>query len=163
MIKRRAHVTFSQSEAKCPLLGFPLSGEGRCMMKMSQRKIKVKICTFYQTGNDFYKTNHSKIHDIRPITPKSDWSYNHPPLYRERVIFSGFVRLCYFLLAQNYEIFDKTSARTWSLIIEVRGGNLDLAHFRVTGRDTLLTWFIDPRSYQNVVLSLYYLNNIVKF
>ena len=32
-------------------------------------------------GNDFYKTNHSKIHEIRPITPKSDWSYNHPLLY----------------------------------------------------------------------------------
>ena len=29
-------------------------------------------------GNDFYKTNHTKIHEIRPITPKSDWSYNHP-------------------------------------------------------------------------------------
>ena len=26
------------------------------------------------------KTNHSKIHEIRPITPKSDWSYNHPLL-----------------------------------------------------------------------------------
>ena len=35
----------------------------------------------FRGGNDFYKTNHSKIHEIRPITPKSDWSYNHPPLY----------------------------------------------------------------------------------
>ena len=34
----------------------------------------------FRGGNDFYKTNHSKIHEIRPITPKSDWSYNHPPL-----------------------------------------------------------------------------------
>ena len=34
----------------------------------------------FRGGNDFYKTNHSKIHEIRPITPKSDWSYNHPLL-----------------------------------------------------------------------------------
>ena len=32
-------------------------------------------------GFDFYKTNHPKIDEIRPITPKSDWSYNHPLLY----------------------------------------------------------------------------------
>ena len=32
----------------------------------------------FRGGNDFYKTNHSKIDEIRPITPKSDWSYNHP-------------------------------------------------------------------------------------
>ena len=30
VIKGRAHVTLSQSEAKCPFLGCPLSGEGRC-------------------------------------------------------------------------------------------------------------------------------------
>ena len=34
------------------------------------------------SGKEFYKTNHSKIPEIRPITPKSDWSYNHPPLYQ---------------------------------------------------------------------------------
>ena len=31
VLKGRAHVTFSQSEAKCPLLGCPLSWEGRCI------------------------------------------------------------------------------------------------------------------------------------
>ena len=34
----------------------------------------------FRGGNDFYKTNHSKIHEIRPITSESDWSYNHPLL-----------------------------------------------------------------------------------
>ena len=35
----------------------------------------------FRGGNNFYKTNHSKIHEIRPISPKSDWSFNHLPLY----------------------------------------------------------------------------------
>ena len=41
--------------------------------KNSSKSAKGNFC-----GNDFYKTNHSKIHEIRPITPKSDWPYNHP-------------------------------------------------------------------------------------
>ena len=45
----------------------------------------------FRGGNDFYKTNHSKIHELRPITPKSDWSYNHPPLYRNNMELSGYV------------------------------------------------------------------------
>ena len=31
----------------------------------------------FRGGNDFYNTKHSKIYEIRPITSKSDWSYNH--------------------------------------------------------------------------------------
>ena len=38
------------------------------------------ITAQFRGGNDFYKTTHSKIYEIRPITPKSDWYYRHPPL-----------------------------------------------------------------------------------
>ena len=31
----------------------------------------IQITPKFRGGNDFYKTNHSKIHEIRPITPKS--------------------------------------------------------------------------------------------
>ena len=54
----------------------PITRKKKCAGMTAIRPITPK----FRGGNDFYKTNHSKIHEIRPITPKSDWSYNHPLL-----------------------------------------------------------------------------------
>ena len=44
VIKGRAHVTFSQSEAKWPLLGWPLSGGGGCTRQFNCNcKLKINF------------------------------------------------------------------------------------------------------------------------
>ena len=68
----------------------------------------------FRGGNDFFNTNHSKIPEIRPITPKSDWYYRRPPLYFFRITHNG--------IFQSTSSFGELTFLIWLCAICLRTG-----------------------------------------